>query len=157
MGVDSGGNKHVLGLREGATALLEDVARRSLDAFTRRLFVIDGSKALRKAINLVFGDDQFVQRCRNHKLRNVLGHLPKEQHDQAKSTLKAAWKIEGDEAKLKQYASWLERDWPDAAGSLREGLSEMFTINRLGLPSSLRRCLETTNVIDNGHSATQRG
>lgn len=58
-------------------------------------------------------------------------------------------------AKLKQSASWLERDWPDAAGSLREGLSEIFTINRLGLPSSLRRCLGTTNVIDNGHSATR--
>lgn len=132
MGVDSSGHKHVLGLREGATenaevatALLEDLAGRGLDAFTRRLFVIDGSKALRKAINQVFGDDQPVQRCRNHKLRNVLGHLPKEQHDQAKSTIKAAWKLEADDgmAKLKQYAGWLERDWPDAAGSLREGLS----------------------------------
>lgn len=85
MGVDSSGHKHVLGLREGATenaevgtALPEDLAGRSLDAFTRRLFVIDGSKALRKAINQVFGDDQPVQRCRNHKLRNVLGHLPKD-------------------------------------------------------------------------------
>lgn len=191
MGVDSSGHKHVLGLREGATenaevatALLEDLAGRGLDAFARRLFVIDGAKALRKAINRVFGDNQPVQparpacspravsdfgrRCgmskrllqtarggRNHKLRNVPGHLPKDQHDQAKSTIKAAWKLDADEgmAKLKQYAEWLERDWPAAAGSLREGLSEMFTINRLCLPSQLRRCLGTTNLIDNGHSA----
>ena len=194
MGVDSGGHKHVLGLREGATAnaevataLLEDLAGRGLDAFARRLFIIDGAKALRKAINQVFGDDQPVQpsrpvcspraasgfrRCpgkiktllvnrrggRNHKQRNILGHLPKDQHDQAKSTIKAAWKLDADEgmAKLKQYAEWLERDWPDAAGSLREGLSDMFTINRLGLPSQLRRCLGTTNLIDNGHSAIRQ-
>lgn len=165
MGVDSGGHKHVLGLREGATenaevatALLEDLAGRGLDAFARRLFVIGGAKALRKAINQVFGDNQPVQRSRNHKQRNVLGHLPKDQHDQAKFTIKAAWKLDADEgmAKLKQYAQRLERDWPDAAGSLREGLSEMFTINRLGLPSQLRRCLGTTNLIDNGHSAIRQ-
>lgn len=165
VGVDSGGHKHVLGLREGATenaqvatALLEDLAARGLDAFPRRLFVIDGSKALRKAIDQVFGDDQPVQRCRNHKLRNVLGHLPKKQHDQARATIRAAWKLDADEgmAKLKQYAEWLEQDWPHAAGSLREGLTELFTINRLGLPGSLRRCLGTTNVIDNSHSAVRQ-
>ena len=90
-----------------------------------------------------------------HKLRNVLGHLPAAQHDQARSTLKAAFKLDAKEgtAQLEKYATWLERDWPGAAGSLREGLDEMFTINRLGLPSELRRCLGTTNLIDNGHSA----
>jgi putative transposase len=104
----------------------------------RRLFVIDGSKALRKAIDQVFGQQHPVQRCRNHKLQNVLGHLPKDQHDQAKATLRAAWRLEADEgmAKIQQYASWLENDWPSAARSLREGLSETFTINRLGLPGS---------------------
>ena len=121
----------------------------------RRLFVIDGSKALRKAIDPVFGGDTPVQRCRNHKVRNVPGHLPKDQHEQAKATLKAAFKLDAKEgmAKIEQYATWLERDWPSAAASLREGLDEMFTINRLGLPSKLRRCLGTTNLIDNGHSA----
>jgi putative transposase len=119
------------------------------------LFVIDGSKALRKAIDLVLGERTPVQRCRNHKLRNVLGHLPEAQHDQARTTWKAAFKSEAKEGKtkLEQYASWLERDWPGAAGSLKEGLEEMFTINHLGLPSELRRCLGTTNLIDNGHSA----
>ncbi len=162
VGVDADGDKHVLGLREGATenavvarALLEDLVGRGLDPTRRRLFVIDGSKALRKAIDLVFGDGAPVQRCRNHKLRNVLGHLPETQHDQAKATFKAALKLDAKEgaAKLEQYATWLEREWPSAAGSLREGLDELFTINRLGLPSELRRCLGTTNLIDNGHSA----
>ena len=101
------------------------------------------------------GEENFVQRCRNHKVRNILGHLPKDQHEQARATLKAAWKLDADEGiqKIEQYASWLERDWPSAAASLREGLAEMFTINRLGLPSSLRRCLGSTNLIDNSHSA----
>jgi transposase-like protein len=162
VGVDERGHKHVLGFREGATenaevarALLEDLVARGVSPFPKRLFVIDGSKALRKAIDLVFGGNNPVQRCRNHKLRNVLGHLPQDQQEQARSTLKAAFKLEADEgqSKLEQYASWIEREWPSAAGSLREGLTELFTINRLGLPAKLRRCLGTTNVIDNSHAA----
>jgi transposase-like protein len=164
VGVDAAGNKHVLGLREGATenavvakALLEDLVGRGLDPQRRRLLVVDGAKALRCAIDTVFGADQPVQRCRDHKLRNVVGHLPEGQHEQAKATLRAAFKLDAEEgtAKLQQYASWLEQEWPDAAASLREGLEEMFTINRLGLPSMLRRCLGTTNIIDNGHSAAR--
>jgi len=164
LGVDEQGHKHVLGFREGATenfevakSLLEELILRGVSPFQKRLFVIDGAKALRKAIEVVFGEDNPVQRCRNHKLRNVVGHLPQDQHEQARSTLKAAFKLEADEglAKLEQYASWLQRDWPSAAGSLREGLAEMFTINRLGLPSKLRRCLGTTNLIDNSHSSVR--
>jgi putative transposase len=164
VGVDANGQKHVLGLREGATenaavatALLEELIRRGLDPARPRLFVIDGSKALRSAIDAVFGTDQLVQRCRNHKQRNVVSHLPKDQQAQARATLRAAFKLEASEgiAKLQQYASWLEREWPGAAASLREGLEELFTVNRLGLTSSLRRCLGTTNLIDNGHSAAR--
>lgn len=164
VGVDVQGRKHVLGFREGATenaevakALLEDLAARGVSPFRRRLFVIDGSKALRKAIDQVFGEHNPVQRCRNHKLRNVVGHLPKDQHDQARATFQAAFKLSADEgqAKLEQYACWLEPQWPSAAASLREGLVELFTINRLGLPSPLRRCLGTTNLIDNSHSAVR--
>ena len=133
VGVDADGRKHVLGLCGGASentevtaGLLEDLVARGLRADRRRLFVIDGAKALRQAIGRVFGSSNLVQRCRNHKVRNVLGHLPKEQHEQARSTLRAAWKLDADEGirKLEQYASWLEREWPSAAGSLREGLSE---------------------------------
>jgi transposase-like protein len=164
VGVDATGHKHVLGLREGATenaavakALLEDLVRRGLDPARPRLFVIDGSKALRSAIDAAFGADHLVQRCRNHKQRNVTSHLPKDQHEQALATMRAAFKLEAAEgvAKLERYASWLEREWPGAAASLREGLGELFTVSRLGLTSPLRRCLGTTNLIDNGHSAAR--
>ena len=139
VGVDSDGKKHVLGVREGASenaevtsALLEDLVERGLDPGRRRLFVIDGSKALRKAIEKVFGQRHPIQRCRNHKLRNVLGHLPKDQHPQVKAAFRAAMT------------------------SLREGLSEMFTINRLGLPPRLRKCLGSTNLIDSTHSGVRQ-
>ena len=140
------------------TELLEGLVARGLRADRRRLFVIDGAAALHNAIDRVFGSSNLVQRCRNHKLRNVLGHLPKEQHEQARSTLRAAWKLEADEGirKLEQYASWLEREWPSGATSLREGLTELFTVNRLGLPKALRRCLTTTNLIDSSHSGVRR-
>ena len=88
----------------------------------------------------------------------MLSHLPKEQHEQARSTLRAAWKLDADEGirKLEQYASWLEREWPSAAASMREGMAELFTVNRLGLPKALRRCLTTTNIIDSSHSGVRR-
>ena len=104
VGVDADGRKHVLGLCGGASenttvtiSLLEDLVTRGLRADRRRLFVIDGAQALRKAIGQVFGSSHLVQRCRNHKLRNVLGHLPKEQQEQARSTLRAAWKLDAEE------------------------------------------------------------
>ena len=165
VGVDTDGKKHVLGMRHGAsentevtTALLQDLVDRGLDPARRRLFVIDGSKALRKAIAQVFGVGHSVQRCRNHKLRNVLGHLPKDEHPQVKAASRAAWKLDAKEGmqKLEQLARWLERDQPSAAASLREGLPEMFTINQLGLPPRLRKCLGTTNVIDSTHSGVRQ-
>ena len=165
VGVDTDGKKHVLGMRHGAsentevtTALLQDLVDRGLDPARRRLFVIDGSKALRKAIAQVFGVGHSVQRCRNHKLRNVLGHLPKDEHPQVKAAIRAAWKLDAKEGmqKLEQLARWLERDQPSAAASLREGLPEMFTINQLGLPPRLRKCLGTTNVIDSTHSGVRQ-
>lgn len=165
IGVDTAGRKHVLGLRDGAsenatvaTALLEDLVARGIRPERRRLFVIDGAKALRKAIDRVYGRTPLVQRCRNHKLRNVLGHLPKEQHDQTRAAIRAAWKLEAADGiqKLKQLALWLEREYPAAAESLREGLGELFTINRLGLPASLRRCLASTNLIDASHSGARQ-
>ena len=164
VGVDSDGVKHVLGMREGAsentevvTDLLTDLVARGLDPKRRRLWVVDGSKALRKAIDQVFGKHP-VQRCRNHKLRNVLGHLPKDQHPQVKSAFRAAVKLEASEGmqKLEQLALWVERDHPSAAASLREGLDELFTINRLDLPPRLKRCLATTNVIDSTHSGVRQ-
>jgi transposase-like protein len=164
VGVDSEGNKHVLGIREGATEnstviteLLEDIVSRGVDPKRQMLFVIDGSKALRAAINAVFGSHQPVQRCRAHKLRNVLDYLPKEQRAQAKSVLRAAWKLPTKEgmARVKKLAAWLDQQYPSAAASLMEGLEECFTINRLDLPPSLHRCLATTNIIESPHAGVR--
>lgn len=160
VGVDSAGNKHVLGLRLGSSEntttvseLLADLVDKGVKPGRRRLFVIDGAKALRNAIDAVYGNDNPVQRCRIHKLRNVLNHLPKDQHPNARATLRAAWKLDADEGirQIEQLASWYEKKHPSAAASLREGLAEMFTLNRLGLPPKLTRCLATTNLIDNTH------
>lgn len=164
VGVDSDGNKHVLGLTEGASEntvvvkqLLEDLVERGVDPSRRRLFVIDGSKALRKAIDMVFGSDNPVQRCRNHKVQNVIGHLPEDLKDQVKSVMRAAYKLEADDgmSKLKQQARWLHSEHPSAATSLLEGLDETFTINRLGLPPKLRRCLATTNIVESPTSGVR--
>jgi len=164
VGVDTEGNKHVLAIREGATEnatvvkeLLEDLVARGVKPEQKRLFVIDGSKALRTAINAVFGSHQPVQRCRAHKLRNVVDHLPKDQKDQVKSVLRAAWKMDakGGMARLNKLAEWLEREYPSAAASLLEGLEECFTINRLDVPPSLHRCLATTNLIESPHSGVR--
>jgi putative transposase len=164
VGVDAEGNKHVLAIREGATEnatvakeLLEDLVARGVKPDQKRLFVIDGSKALRAAINAVFGVQHPVQRCRAHKLRNVLDHLPQDQKGQVKSAMRAAWKLDADGgmARMKKLAEWLERDYPAAAASLREGLEDCFTINRLDVPPSLHRCLATTNLIESPHSGVR--
>jgi transposase-like protein len=178
VGVDLEGNKHVLGIREGATEnstviteLLEDIVSRGVDQKRKMLFVIDGSKALRAAINAVFGSHQPVQRCRAHKLRNagvpsdrssslgwnVLDYLPKDQRAQVKSLLRAAWKLgpEKGMAQIKKLAAWLDNSYPSAAASLLEGLEECFTINRLDLPPSLHRCLATTNIIESPHAGVR--
>lgn len=163
-GVDTEGRKHVLGIREGATEnatvvaeWLEDIVARGVDAKQKRLFIIDGSKALRAAINAVFGAHQPVQRCRAHKLRNVLDHLPEEQKDQVKSLMRAAWKMEAKAGmvRIRKLAEWLEREYPSEAASLLEGLEECFTINRLGVPPSLQRCLATANIIESPHAGVR--
>lgn len=165
LGVDSQGYKHVLGLREGASEnatvvkdLLTDLVDRGLDPKRRCLFVIDGSKALRKGIDEVFGSDNPIQRCRNHKIRNVLGYLPDDRKSDVQAAMKAAFKLEADKgiAKLKKLSEWMSVEYPSAAGSLLEGLEEMFTINRLGLPKSLRRCLSSTNVIESPYSGVRQ-
>jgi len=165
LGVSADGHKHVLGIREGSsenarvvTDLLNDLVDRGVKADQLRLFIIDGSKALRCAIDSVFGHKNPVQRCRNHKVRNVLSYLPKDQHEQVQASMKAAFSLNAKQGqqKLQKLAEWLDREYPSAAASLREGLTEMFTINRLGLPPELRRCLGSTNVIESPNSGIRR-
>jgi len=164
VGVDAQGKKHVLGLVEGAsenassaTALLEDLVERGVDPQRRYLFVIDGSKALRAAINRVFGAGSPVQRCRHHKIKNVCDKLPDDLAAQVKSVMKAAYGLPWQEgiARLKKQAEWLDTHYPGAAASLREGLEETFTINRLELSPALRRCLGTTNIIESPHAGVR--
>jgi putative transposase len=157
IGVDSAGYKHVLGIKEGASenatvakALLTDLVERGVKSGVKRLFVIDGSKALRAAIDAVYGSDNPIQRCRLHKERNVLDYLPDEQKEYARLSLRAAFSLEAarGEKKLRDLADQYEKEYPSAAGSIREGLSEMFTVNRLGVPASVRRSLVSTNLIE---------
>jgi transposase-like protein len=164
VGVDAQGQKHVLGIQQGATEnaaavedLLQQLVGRGVKPDSKRLFVIDGAKALRAAIHKVFGPQHPVQRCRNHKIRNVVERLPEEQKDQAKAVMRAAYRLEAKEgmARLRKLADWLEQESPAAANSLREGLEECFTINRLGVPPSLHRCLATTNLIESPQSGVR--
>ena len=165
VGVDAQGHKQVLGLVEGASengaaavSLLEDLVRRGVDPRKKYLFVVDGAKALRSAIDQVFGKAHPVQRCRSHKVRNVCAKLPKELQAQTRAVMKGAYRLAAEKglAQLKKQAKWLEREHPGAAASLREGLEETFTINRLNLPPSLLRCLGTTNVIENSHGGVRQ-
>lgn len=166
VGVDIEGRKHILGIEIGATenaaavkGLLTGLRDRGLPTDRKYLFVIDGAKALRAAIEEVFGDDQPVQRCRNHKLDNVMQELPKEQQNQTRNLMRAAWKVntaEEGEKRLEQLARYLEHDYESAARSLREGMKEMFTLQRLQIPPSLHKCLATTNLIESPHSGVRR-
>ena len=159
LGIDTQGRKHVLGLREGATetavvtsGLLSDLVTRGLPTDRTLLFVIDGAPGLRRAITDVFGSLGVVQRCQVHKLRNVLGHLPERLHASVGKALRDAWDLESaDRAArvLKRLAGSLERDHPGAAASIREGLDETLTVQRLGLTGALERTLRTTNIIEN--------
>jgi putative transposase len=166
VGVDVEGRKHILGIAAGATenaaavkALLTRLRDQGLPTDRKYLFIIDGAKALRTAIEEVFGSDQPVQRCRNHKLENVMQELPKEQQGQTRNLMRAAWKVktaEEGEKRMEQIARLLEHDHESAARSLREGMKEMFTLQRLQIPISLHKCLATTNIIESPHSGVRR-
>lgn len=163
LGIDREGNKHVLGLREGSTenaavvrALIADLVERGLDPERPRLWVIDGAKALRRAIRDHFGEAALVQRCQVHKLRNIIEHLPKDLHASVRRAIKDAWASRDPALGLRQLerlARSLERQHPGAAASLREGLQETLTVQRLGIEGALARTLKTTNPIENMNGA----
>ena len=154
LGITTEGVKIPLGLWEGstenatvATALLSDLVERGLDPEQGMLFVIDGSKALRKAVRSVFGEVP-VQRCLWHKERNVMQHLPERDRPPIKARMRRAWRETDYERALEQLtrlADELERTHPGAAGSLREGMQETLTVIKLGIRGKLRRTLESTN------------
>jgi putative transposase len=166
VGIDGEGAKHPLGLIEGATenaavvqALLDDLVQRGLDPAVPRLFIIDGSKALSKAIRRSFGRDTPIQRCQVHKARNIVERLPKHLHAPTKRALRQAWELDdADKAEklLRNLARTLEREAPGVAGAILEGLDEILTVVRLGLPKELRRSLACTNIIENIMGSVRR-
>ena len=165
LGVDIKGKKHVLGLVQGGTEnstvvqhLLDDLIERGLDPTQKMLLVLDGSKALRKAVKKMFGDDCPVQRCQLHKRRNVAELLPKEYQGSADQRMRTAYTMaDYDQAKaqLLKTVDWLEGINPSAAGSLREGLEDTLTLHRLGVAEELRGSLRSTNLIESALSVTE--
>jgi transposase-like protein len=159
LGIDADGTKHVLGLREGTTEnrqvakeLLRGLLERGLDPERARLFILDGSKALRAAVREVFGSLAVFQRCQVHKRRNILEHLPERMHASVDRILHEAWEsANADLAKrrLERLASSLEAEHPGAAASIREGLDDTLTLQRLGIEGALYRTLRSTNSIEN--------
>jgi putative transposase len=155
LGITTDGVKLPLGLWEGstensavATALLSGLVGRGLDVEQGVLCVLDGAKALRKAVRDVLGVRTPVQRCVRHKERNVLDHLAERDRPAIKRRLRQAWADpDHDRARdrLRALAQELERSHPGAAGSLREGLEETLTLTRLGIRGKLRATLESTN------------
>ncbi len=158
LGVTSEGTKVPLGVVEGSTenanvvrGLIASLRDRGLDAADGILFVLDGAKALHKAVRDVFGDHAVIARCRVHKERNVLDHLVENERPWVRRKLRAAWANPDPteaEAALKALAAQLERVNPDAAASLREGLAETLTVTRLGVTGSLLKTVMGTNPVE---------
>lgn len=155
LGISTEGVKIPLGLWEGSTEnatlareLLADLVDRGLDPTQAILFVLDGGKALRKAVKDVFGEHALVQRCHRHKERNVCDLLPERDRQKVLARIRGAWALTNPAqalADLEVLAGELDRSWPDAAGSLREGMEETLTLMSLGVGGSLAKTLSSTN------------
>jgi putative transposase len=133
------------------THLLADLVDRGLDASRGLLVVIDGAKALGKAVRKVFGQAAPIQRCTIHKRRNVTDHLPEVERSRVDAKLARAFADPDPDAGLRaarELARALQARHPGAAASLREGLEEMFTVRRLGVSDRLARTLTSTNPVE---------
>ena len=166
VGIDNEGGKHPLAVVEGATenavtvqALLDNLTGRGLDPTVCRLFIVDGAKALSKAIRRTFGRHTPIQRCQIHKARNIAERLPKHLHAPVRKALRQAWDIDDAgraEQLIKNLAQRLEREAPGVAASILEGLDEILTVTRLRIPKELRRSLACTNIIENMNGTIRR-
>ena len=163
--VTADGTKVPVGLALGdtensivVTDLLADLVARGLRYGHGILAVLDGSKALRRAVVKVFGERALIQRCTLHKRRNVIGYLPVDERDAIDRRLALAF-AQPDPAKglkaCREIARQLDAKHPDAAASLREGLEDMFTVAGLGVTGRLRRSLTNTNCIESMISITR--
>lgn len=166
VGVDGNGDKHPLGVMEGASenaavcqALPNNMVGRGLDPSVCRLFIIDGSRALSNAIRNSFGRRAPIQRCQVHKARNITERLPKSLHASVRRALRQAWELDdADKAEklIRNLARGLEREAPGVSASILEGLDEILIVTRLDLPTELRRSLACTNIIENMNGTIRR-
>jgi transposase-like protein len=162
LGIDKEGNKKALGAWEGSTEnsrvcidLIQSLVDRGFDVSACKLAIIDGGKALRKALDEVFGKDILIQRCQVHKKRNVADYLPKEKRETAKQAMSEAYNAENYDAAKKLMQNtirWLDKDYPQAARSLEEGLEETLTLHKLKAHKQIRKSLGTTNPIESLNS-----
>ncbi len=158
LAITADGSKLPVGLWDGATenktvvrAMLADLVSRGLSAQDGLLVVMDGAKALRAAVQEVFGDLAAVQRCTLHKRRNVADHLPDKEKSWVDAKLVKAFNHPNPDLGLrnaKHLAGLLDKAHPGAANSLREGLEEMFTVSRLGIDGRLAKTLVTSNPVE---------
>ena len=166
VGLDPSGRKVVLGLRQGATEnaavvgdLLGELAGRGLDFAAPRLYVIDGGKAIRRAITNYAGEAAFIQRCQVHKIRNVTEHLPEPERHAVKYRMRQAYSqpeaADSRNLLLKLHDELLQSN-PSAASSLEEGLDDCLTVSELRLTPKLRQALSSTNAIESGFSVVDQ-
>jgi transposase-like protein len=165
LGIAADGQKHALGLWDGSTenatvcqGLLANLQSRGLRTDRSLLVILDGSKALRKAVRATFGEAALVQRCQVHKMRNILEYLNDRQRPWAQAILRRAYQsadVKTAQRLLLDLARRLETDHPSAAESVREGLDETLTVLTLNLSARLRRSLATTNAAESLLSRTR--
>lgn len=160
VGLDPTGRKVILGIRQGAAEnavvvgeLLADLASRGLDFATPRLYVVDGGRAIRRAISNFAGDTAFIQRCQVHKIRNVVEHLPEPERHAVRYRMRAAYAqpeaVDGKRLLFRSHDELLQSH-PSAAASLSEGLEDCFTLAELRVSPKLRQALSSTNAIESG-------
>ena len=165
LGIAADGQKHALGVWDGATEnarvcqdLLANLQSRGLRTDRSLLVILDGSKALRKAVRTVFGEAALVQRCQVHKTRNILEYLSDRDRPWAQAILRRAYQaaeMKTAQRLLLDLARRLETEYPSAAASVREGLDETLTVLTLKLSPRLRRSLATTNAAESLISRTR--
>jgi transposase-like protein len=165
VGIAADGTKHLLGIEQGATEnstvcthLLQDLIDRGLDPAGEYLFLLDGSKALKKAVKLVFGQNSLVQRCLEHKIRNILDYLPEQYKSRIRARLRAAWSMnsyKNAKAALQKICITLRSINETAEESLLEALEDTLTLHKLETPKQLRKSLQTTNIIESWNSVAK--
>ena len=165
LGIAADGQKHALGLWEGATentavcqSLLANLQSRGLRTDRSLLVILDGAQALHKATRAVFGEAALIQRCQVHKLRNILDHLPERQRPWVQAIVRRAYRatdVKMATRLLTNLAQRLDEEYPSAAGSVREGLEETLTVLTLHLSARLQRSLTTTNAAESLLSRTR--